>query len=291
MKNKKIIATLMALTMATSVAACNKDANGSKTSSETTTDVKTSEVVSESDSEKSETGEDTIADDLNSENEGTQKNEAQGNYDELPDSYKEIIDDVNDVIEMTGEDFNPDEHSRSGYFGIMENAAVLGEVAGDDICYATADIDGNGVDELIIAVKIPEDLEMSNKGPASRAGYTVLQIYTLDGTYAVLLKDCWSKNMTYITSDSRIISDVFTGEMDMTITEEVFDESGVSLKETYRFYSQAVDDEGNVDFFEVVNGGDVSLTQGCDWGTYNTIIENFTNDLLKLDLYSVNSAK
>ena len=69
---------------------------------------------------------------------------------------------------------------------------------------ALVDLDEDGSDELIIGCLADED-RADPDSPIGRAGYQLLDIYTLDGDNAELIIDAWGRNSWFITNDNKLV--------------------------------------------------------------------------------------
>lgn len=272
MNAKRIIALILSISMLISVVACSK--NTEESADETT-------AATEAETKVSEEAEETNT---------TNNSMYVIRESAIPDGYLEIITIANNVVENSiAQNDNP-VTDREGYHGIYEEAYYLGEEAFEHICFALADINDDGVDELIIADRIFDDGVTEFVGPVERAGYGVLAVYTLNGDEAVLLAEGWVRNNWYINSDGELINEGSSGAAYHEIGVYHMDPETLELVNTYRLYSDYDEEYVNITLYEEI-GDSISIVEAEDyWDTFDNARDQLTAEMFELELVPINSA-
>lgn len=111
----------------------------------------------------------------------------------VPSQYKDILDIIYDYIVNYGE-YRESGQYNEDVIGYGINEVAIGsdtETALEMLCYSLIDLDGNGVDELLIMDNLPER-------------HIIVGLYTIENNEAIHVIDGWSRNAYYLMPDKSI---------------------------------------------------------------------------------------
>ena len=137
-------------------------------------------------------------------------------------TYQDILDNTYEVIVS---DRDADIVVEDGLFstvGIRESLGRSTEEILADIGYIFYDVDGNGIEELIIADTMQDD-----GGPWDNR---ILLMYTLHDDKPVLLIDGWARNRYYLLKDNTIYNESSSSAADTTFSTCRIAEDEISLE-------------------------------------------------------------
>ena len=137
-------------------------------------------------------------------------------------TYQDILDNTYEVIVS---DRDADIVVEDGLFstvGIRESLGRNTEEILADIGYIFYDVDGNGIEELIIADTMQDD-----GGPWDNR---ILLMYTLHDDKPVLLIDGWARNRYYLLKDNTIYNESSSSAADTTFSTCRIAEDEISLE-------------------------------------------------------------
>lgn len=277
MNNKRLIATILSCAMLVSFASCSQKTTETD-EIESTTIEEVTETTTEESSEATTTLEETTTDSY------VIKEDA------IPESYMNIISIANDVITRSSSEYYESITDEDGFMGIYEETAALGEEeALSNICFSLKDINNDGIDELIISSKVKDDGLTEYVGPAYRAGYSVLAVYTLDGDDAVLIAEAWSRNSWYINSDGEFINEGSGGAAYHELGLYTLEANATELTNIYRLYTDFEIETETISLYEEVDGNIAVVDAEDIWSTMDNSCEQFTTEMLELELVPINS--
>ena len=137
-------------------------------------------------------------------------------------TYQDILDNTYEVIVS---DRDADIVVEDGLFstvGVRESLGRNTEEILADIGYIFYDVDGNGIEELIIADTMQDD-----GGPWDNR---ILLMYTLHDDKPVLLIDGWARNRYYLLKDNTIYNESSSSAADTTFSTCRIAEDEISLE-------------------------------------------------------------
>lgn len=146
----------------------------------------------------------------------------------IPAPYQDILDKVHEVIVSDGTDYTDEvDYEFFSPIGILEAKMERGtDEALSAIGYTMYDVDGNGIDELIIAD--------TGEGVLDNR---ILLMYTLHDDEPVLLIDGWARNRYYILNDNTIYNEGSGGAAYTIFATYRMAEDGLGLELTDYYYS------------------------------------------------------
>lgn len=176
----------------------------------------------------------------------------------LPDAYKEILDSVYEVI--LGKEAGDVAGSELLSPGVQE--AHIGRTTEEvlsHVGYALYDVDGNGVQELIVA-DIGEEMY----------GSRILNMYTIQEDKPVTIIDGWVRNRYYILNDGRIYNEGSGGSAYNFFVTYRVGADGCSLELIDYYFSDYKDKDafavGEVSWFHNTTGeGAVEKSELMEW--------------------------
>lgn len=216
---------------------------------------------------------------------------------ELPIAYEDILEHCRNIIDKV-EVEHAVEKEHSAYYPEQE-----GELAGfadfllhsginkEDFCYSYTDLNDDGIMELILAGRCNDE-----KGGTInyKAGYTLINIFTLDGDEAVALVGAHFRSSWFINGDLELINECKANPAWYEIGVYSFGENATTLEEKYCFYNKYLENNKDVGQFERVNGGKEVLLEQYDdfnfedlWEKYMEVLNQYTENLYELDLVSI----
>lgn len=275
MKIKNIITFFLTILMVLSFVACDK--NSSEEAVESSETIESNETTVESSTTAIESSETTI-EEVSLEN------------DDMPVAYQEIISRCNEILDLyeTGE-YQISE-SEGSLFYFAELVGALGvEESRDLFCYSLTDLNNDGITELILASKCEtEHLEIDY-----RAGYSILNIYTLDGDKAVSLASAYHRSKWYINSDGLIINDSSYNLGYRELNVYSLDANSSRLKENLKLYIRWLEESDEIGLMESIDGSEDTVIDTVgdpeDSKLYDKLVE--VRDQYLVDLYQLELVK
>lgn len=178
----------------------------------------------------------------------------------LPTAYKSILNNIVDLIVER----DPDDNYAEGELTIMET--MIGKSASEglsSIGYAMIDIDGNGVEELIIAEKSEDEI-----------GDRILDIYTIKNDQAILIVEGFVRDRYYLLEDNSIYNEGSGGAAYTMfgVYELPKDEVNLSVKD---YYFSGYKDEEMTEWGWFHGQNDQSDTSQSEWVEFQEEDEPF----------------
>ena len=169
---------------------------------------------------------------------------------EIPEAYKQILD-LSRYLLIPRTEYVDSMNTFEPYIGINEIVSpgaqdILGsECYLDEFMYSIIDMDGNGIEELVIF-----DTNESENNDFNIWDNRIVNIYTLDGEEAVLVASGWARNRFYLLNNGQILRTGSSGAAFGSL--EIYDWStdGLSLVLSEKYYSDHIDytSDGEPDF-------------------------------------------
>lgn len=280
---KCVLTFLLGLTLI-GICACANDTSKEATSSVETVSIQEVETVVVSETEMMEESETETTGETTGET--TQENV----QDNIPAAYKDIIDYTVQLINAI--DAGDYEGREEGAFWELTQYAYGYGAARmrENLGYQVTDINGDGIDELVIAYG-NGDLASGQISDIERAGYIILNVYTLDGEKAVLLADAGVRKLCFINSDGLFVIEHpgSAAYFDLWVYE--LEDKALQFKEIYHMYNDYLEDTMEVCVYESVNGGEAVLIDRTNdplnsdiWEIYSDTVERYTTTMYPLDL-------
>jgi len=282
---KKFITGLLVCTMVAGVCGCSKEE--SPETSEATTLVAVTEASNVAEPSEVTGNTDVIIEETIVE---TSIPEAST----IPAPYQLIVTEIQDIItDVENEDLSIDD-SEGDYWSIAQTAVNLGvNYARDNICYAMSDINNDGTPELIICTRIANDT-VSDTSPVYRAGYSILNVYTINGSEAVLLVESTERSSCYINSAGQIIVIGSGGAAISHTFVYTLEANSSTLTEYYHLYTDYADDSMSITLNESYSSAPATVLDITDdpansdmWNTISENLDQYTADMLQLNLVPV----
>ena len=167
-------------------------------------------------------------------------------------TYQDILDNAYEVITHRGADFVEADEIFS-YIGIWESVGRDVDEALANIGYIFYDVDGNGIEELII---------MDTNKESDRWDNRILTMYSLLDGKPVLVIDGWARNRYYLLNDGTFYYEGSGGAAYTTFATYRMVEDGISIEAIDYYFSDYRDDsfkeywlaEGNWGWFHNTTG-------------------------------------
>ena len=167
-------------------------------------------------------------------------------------TYQDILDNAYEVIIHRGADFVEADEIFS-YIGIWESVGRDTDEALASIGYTFYDVDGNGIEELII---------MDTNKESDRGDNRILTMYSLLDGKPVLVIDGWARNRYYLLNDGTFYYEGSGGAAYTTFATYRMVEDGISIEAIDYYFSDYRDDsfkeywlaEGNWGWFHNTTG-------------------------------------
>ena len=215
-----------------------------------------------------------------------------GNEDsiELPPAYEEILEHCKNIINKVETEKIAYPEEEDGLVGYTD-AVLHAGISKEDFCYSYTDLNDDGIMELILANRCNDE----NGGSLNyKAGYTLINIFTLEENVAVSLVDANFHSNWYINADKEIINESQSNPAWYNLSVYSFEKDGELLKEKYSLYNKYLENNKDVGQYERINGGDEVLTEKYDsfnnddlWRKYMEVLNQYTENLYELDLVSI----
>lgn len=202
---------------------------------------------------------------------------------DIPAAYKEIL---------AGIDITLDKMERGNYtvgvdgpWGVADYLWGMGyDEYRSKLGYQVIDINGDGVDELIIALPLDDKDE-----------YRILNVYTLDGDEAIQVAETYPHSDWYINSEGLFINVKLGTVPYYTATVYRFDDNSSNLTEVYSLHNEYIEDTREVAVYESVNCGEETMLYITDdpYGTdevfeyYMDVVDEYAANVYEFDLVSV----
>jgi len=291
MKNK-IYSVLLVTAMSLSLIACGNNATDEVPSNieaevveDITLDVSDVEVVEDSDVEDS----DDNAEESNNLDVAEETVETVSNI-ELPIAYEEILENCRNIINKAETEHTADLEEEGELMGFTDFVLHAG-ISMEDFCYACTDLNGDGIMELILAGRCTD---VSGGSINYKAGYTLINIFTLEEDAAISLVDANLINSWYLNADGELVNEQQVNPSWYEICVYSFEEGATELTENYCLYNTYLDNNTDVGSYEKIDGGDeVLINQYEDfnsdelWTDYMEVLNQYTENLYELDLISI----
>ena len=281
MKTKKMIAIMLSCFVMCGLAACSKseaDAENSSKSETSAAEEKESEITPADSSAVAETDSEEI--------EAT-------NYEletpsDMPDAYKDVLDEIRTVME-TGEVPGEEDVYPTRLCGLFEICQSSDkEYLDSHIGYALIDLDEDGSDELVIGCLADED-RADPDSPIGRAGYQILDIYTLDGDSAELVIDAWGRNSWFITNDNKLVNWGSSGAAFVEFKVYDLSEGIQNMTDEYFLYSDYDFETDVISLYEVIGDGDPAVVcTGEDFNYFDDKVAEYLNNPRPIQFILVN---
>lgn len=212
---------------------------------------------------------------------------------DLPSAYRDILECCVEIIE-TAEAHNLDLNKLDYEWGSLSWFADQSLHADgnprDVLCYSLTDLNNDGTDELILATKYIKD----DQSLPSKAGYSIINIYTLDRDEAVMLAYSWNRNDYYINSDGVIVNELTAPPAYHEIFLYSYEENCLRFTEKYHMYIAYAEDKKEVELYESADGAEPVLLASFDdpndseqWEKLSTVRKQYTSELLELELIPI----
>lgn len=262
-----IFITLIAL-----LTGCGNDTNTSEEIGTSQTEIISPDMDSENTKEESDT-DDITEETARKDDDGTVYLKPCATYqDILNNAYEVIVSDRSVDFVVADELFST--------VGILE--AGIGRNTDDaltHIGYTFYDVDGNGIEELIIADMLNDD-----GGPWDNR---ILLMYTLHDDKPVLLIDGWARNAYYLLNDNTIFNEGSGGAAYTIFATYRMAEDGISLEVIDYYYSGYYGDS-EWGWFHNTTGetteDESEMIEFEDENTPENMIVNYYSQVKKLDL-------
>lgn len=155
---------------------------------------------------------------------------------ELSSAYGPVIESCKFIQRFDPNTDSPDLLAGNDPYALSEGLDLMGGGLG----YALKDLDGNGVEELIIGV--PGTNSFGSKG-----GDMIFALFTLRGNTPVKLAQSWARNRHYLASDGRIYNEGSANASSSSFTMLRLD--GTGLKATASLWTEGTDQKGRMRAF------------------------------------------
>lgn len=216
---------------------------------------------------------------------------------EFPIAYVEILEHCKNIIdkvkvEHTGEkehsEYYPEQEGNlAGFAEFVLHSGINKE----DFCYSYTDLNDDGKMELILTARCSSE----NGGTINyKAGYTLINIFTLDGDEAVTLVDAYFHCNWFINADMELINERRVNPAWYEIGVYSLEKDGTTLEEKYCLYNKYLENNKDVGQYERLNGGEEVLTDQYEdfnsedlWEKYMGVLNQYTENLYELDLVSI----
>ncbi|MCQ2532298.1 MAG: hypothetical protein MJ093_06300 [Saccharofermentans sp.] len=277
MKTKNIIAALLSFCIMCSLVACkNNDSTDRETEAETSAP---SEVIEETESSDDILG--TAETSVAVETLTTEETSSS-----MPDDYMNALDNIRFLISSV-------ENNPEGDYeidGLTEICMYYDAAYVDShIGYALVDLDGDGTEELIIGC-LADETNANEGTPIARAGYIVLDVYTLYDDSTVLVLDAWGRNSWFITNDGKLANWGSSGAA--YVNFDVFDiSSGFgNMTNVYSLYSEYDYETEVINFYERdLDGNPIAICSDDEgYAYFDSKTEEYLADLMKIDFVLLN---
>lgn len=166
---------------------------------------------------------------------------------DIPDVYKEILDSAHEVI--LGNEISD---TTSDVIGAGVREALIGRTVEEGLAhigYTLYDVDGNGVQELIIAD--------TGEGPWDNR---ILNMFTIHEDELVTMLEGWARSRYYILNDGRIYYEGSSGAAYTTFATYCVGDDGISIEPIDYYFSDYLDSsafaEGELSWFHNTTGED-----------------------------------
>lgn len=231
----------------------------------------------------------------------TTKDESSDTVDEieLSKAYQNILTQVAELMETTESKGNDTEEQAEEFQGIIEEIKAVGmEKARDAICYSLTDLNHDDQMELIISSKCQTDPMIEYTEPVFKAGYSVLNIYTMDGEEAVLLGRAWSRNSWFVNADGMLLCEGSSGAAYHDLFVYQLEKESVKLTEKYHLYTSLPEDNAGIILMESVDGADAEIKNQSEdasdyeiWDTFDKTKTQYMDRMLEINMIPVYSVK
>lgn len=210
---------------------------------------------------------------------------------DIPLAYQDILARCSEIIEYTEDGYCEMDDSLGSLYWFADQCLHPGGGNPHELyCYSLTDMNEDGIDELILASKYPEE----NGSIASRAGYSIFNIYTLDGDEAVLLAESYLHSSWFINSDGLFINERSSTPAYHEIVIYSFEADSTALTEEYHVYNSYSEDRSQVELYEAADGGSAELINVFDdpnsddlWAVFSEVRSNYTADLYSIELVPI----
>lgn len=178
----------------------------------------------------------------------------------MPDAYQDILVHTVALIDCIGRG-EYDGHEELQYGGIVEYTLACGvNRMSNNIGYELIDLNGDDVDELVIAMKWQDEWDSH----FNRAGYRILNVFTLDEDKAVALTNVYSHSMWFLNADGLFVNEGSSTPAYFWTRVYSFGEGAKGLKEMYSVYNSFVEDSKRVVVYESVDSGEATIIDSSD---------------------------
>lgn len=209
---------------------------------------------------------------------------------QLPDSYKEIVYRCEEIINEVEENHINYPEEEEGLMGFTYSVLYSGTNK-EDFCFSYVDLNDDGIKEFVLANRCHDAGEETAN---YKAGYTLINIFTLVGDEAIPVVEAHSHSKWYINENKEMINTCWANPGWYEITVYTYDNNEAMLREKYCLYNAYLDNNQDVGQFERLNGGKEFLIEQYDdfnknelWDYYKDVFNQYTQNPYKLDLIPI----
>ena len=215
---------------------------------------------------------------------------ARNDKENLPMAYQEILNRCQEIINKVENEKVAYPEEEEDLMGFTDSVLHSGTNK-EDFCCSYVDLNDDGIMELILANRC---LDESNGKAKYEAGYSLINIFTLDGEEAIPIVEANLYSEWYINDDRELINMHQANPASYEIGVYTFADDGISFDEKYCLYNAYLENNKDVGQFERVNGGQEVLLEQYDdfnnddlWNHYMDVFHQYTDNPLELDLISI----